>query len=99
MALALPTIPVGDLVGSVVNSVSNVNLGDIAGQLALGAIVSTATAGLKSPDGQNALDPLHFFHKDGSQTVVGQTISIASFNALSPDAQKQVLAAGFHIVN
>ena len=33
-----------------------------------------------------------------SQTVTGPTISTAAFTSLGPDAQKQILAAGYHIV-
>lgn len=101
MAALSLALPAGDVLGSVLNSVNNINLGDIASQVAMGAIVTAAAAGFKSQEGQNALDPLHIFHKDGSQTVInpsGKTISAAAFAALDAAGKSAVTAAGYQIV-
>jgi hypothetical protein len=86
-------------IGDILSSVNNISFGDIASQLAMGAIATTLVAGAGTSSGQSALDPLHIFHKDGSQTVVSsKTISAAALNALSPAAQTALIQQGYNIV-
>lgn len=72
---------------------------DVLQQVLLGAGASVVLAGLKSQAGLDAVDPLHIIHKDGTSTVVGKSITGASFSALAPAAQASVLAAGYVITN
>ena len=79
--------------GSIVPSTN-----ELANQIALGAATSVVLAGLKSSAGQDAVDPLHIFHKDGGSTIVGKTIAASAFNALDAAGKAQVLASGVSIV-
>jgi hypothetical protein len=84
------------IVGDLTNLIPSSN--DLVQNVILGAGTSVVLAGLKSNSGQDALDPLHLFHKDGSSTVVGgKTISTAAFNALDAGGKAQVLAANYII--
>ena len=75
---------------------------DLASNIALGAASTVVLSGLKSAAGQDAIDPLHLFHKDASgasiSTTVGKSISAAAYAAL-PQADKDAIrAAGYNIV-
>lgn len=85
---------------SIVSGISNINLGDIAANLAMGAIATTAVAGAQTSAGQSALDPLHIFHKDGSQTIAGPkpTVSAAAFAAMPAATQQLLISQGVAIV-
>lgn len=88
-----------DTIGSILGQLQSINLGDIASQMAIGAIATAGLAGVTSQAGQNALDPLHLVHKDGSQTAVGgKTISAAVFNGMDATGRAQILAAGYSII-
>lgn len=95
MAVALTGI-LGDLTSAIPSS------SDILQQVIIGAGASVVLSGLKTQGGLDAVDPLHILPNhnggSGSSVVVGKTISSASFNALSPAAQAQVMAAGYSIV-
>lgn len=70
---------------------------DILNQVLAGAAGTVVLSGLKSNAGQDAVDPLHLFHKDGSSTVIGPTIPASVFSAL-PAAQQQALMAQKYVV-
>ena len=75
---------------------------DLASNIALGAASTVVLSGLKSAAGQDALDPLHIFHKDASgasmQTTVGKSISASAYAALPQADKDAVRAAGYNIV-
>lgn len=85
--------------GSVLGNLSSVlpTQNDIANQVVTGAVASVVLSGLKSQSGQDAVDPLHLFHANGTSTVIGKSITAAAFNALSPASQANILAAGYVI--
>ena len=94
MALAL-----GGIFGDVANLASSVSLQDIVQQAAIGTAVTVAVAGAKSQDGQDALDPLHWFHHKpaagapaATGVVQGNVITRSKYNALTAD-QKAVFDA------
>lgn len=100
MVVALPALGT-DALSGILGSLNNISFGDIASQLAIGALATTAVAGAQTSTGQNALDPLHIFHKDGSQTVInpsGKTISAAALKALDPATQSQIIQQGYQVV-
>jgi hypothetical protein len=80
----------------------------LAENIALGAATSVVLAGVKSQGGQDALDPLHLFHKDAPpatptqlnnpNVVIGPTITASAFASLPPATQAQLAASGVHIV-
>lgn len=74
----------------------------ILSNIALGAATSVVVAGFKSSQGQDALDPLHLFHKDAPannpNAVVGATITSSAFAALPATTQTTLIASGVHIV-
>ena len=85
---------------SVLGNLGNIipSSNELVNNIALGAATSVVLSGLKSQGGQDAIDPLHIFHKDGSSTVIGgKTMSGAAFAALDPATKAQVLAAGYMI--
>jgi hypothetical protein len=61
-------------------------------------------SGAKSTEGQDALDPLHFFHHapSGTSGVVqgpaANVITMSKFMALTPDQQKMFQAMNYTIV-
>ena len=84
---------------TIISGLGNINLGDIAANVAMGTVASAAVAGLASPDVQAKLDPLHLIHKDGSQTITGgKTMPASVFSALDAASKASVLSAGYTIV-
>lgn len=75
---------------------------DLASNIALGAASTVVLSGLKSVAGQDALDPLHLFHKDASgasvATTVGPTITSAAFSSLTQTDKDALIKQGYHIV-
>ena len=79
---------------------------ELVQQLAVGTGLSVLMAGAKSSAGQDALDPLHLFHKDPApiaptnnpNMVVGASITQSAFQAMTPALQAQLIAGGVHIV-
>lgn len=96
MAFDLGSLGLGNILSALPSS------NEVANQLVTGAVVSTILAGAKSPDGQNALDPLHIFHQQtpaGSTMVVGKTMPISAFNQLDAAGKQAVMTAGYSLVN
>lgn len=99
MAIALTGI-VGDLTNLIPSSQ------DLIQQVVLGAGASVVLAGVKTSAGQDALDPLHLFHKDpppvaptnNPNGIVGPSITASAFAAMPAASQTALLAAGVHIV-
>lgn len=85
---------------SVLGGVGNIlpSQNELVNNIVLGAVTSVVLSGLKSQSGQDALDPLHLFHKDGTSTIVGKTISAAAFASLPPASQAMLMAQGYSIV-
>lgn len=79
---------------------------DLIQQMIIGAGASVVLAGVKTGAGQDALDPLHLFHKDPAPVaptnnpnmVVGASITASAFAAMPAASQTALLAAGVHIV-
>ena len=87
--------------GDISNLAGSVSLQDIIQQAAIGGAVTVGLAGLKSQDGQNALDPMHWFHHPASNTtglVTGNVIAMSKFMALTPDQQKMFQALNYTII-
>lgn len=95
MAFDLSALNLGNLTSAIPST------NEIANQLLTGAAVSVVLAGAKSAAGQDALDPLHIFHKQdpsGSTMVVGKTMPISAFNQLDAAGKQAVMAAGYSLV-
>ena len=95
----------GGVFGDVANLAGSISLQDIIAQAAIGTAVTVGVAGLKSADGQNALDPLNLFHHkpaSGGAPVVGvvqgQVMTMSKFLALTPDQQKMIQTMGYTII-
>lgn len=96
------------LLGNIQSMASNVSLQDIIGNVAAGTIGTIALAGVKSQEGQDAIDFLHIFHKPATDThpavtaVVsgsnGNVMTMSQFLALSSDGQKTVEALKYTII-
>lgn len=94
--------------GSVSNLASSVSLQDVIASIAAGTVGTVALAGVKSQEGQDAIDPLHLFHKPATEnapavTAVvagtnGNIMTMSQFMALSPDGQKTVEALKYTII-
>lgn len=84
------------IVGDVAKNLPSNN--DIMNQVVTGAAASVVLAGLKSNAGQDAVDPLHLFHKDGSSTIVGKTLPASALATMGPDQIKALAAAGYSFV-
>jgi hypothetical protein len=97
MAVALTGI-VGDLSNLIPSS------SDILQQVIIGAGATTLLAGMKTGAGQDALDPLHLFHKDppaaanNPNVVIGPTITASAFSALPAASQQMMMSNGAHVV-
>jgi hypothetical protein len=95
MAVALTGI-VGDLTNLLPSS------NDLLQSLIAGAAGTVVLSGLKSGSGQDAIDPLHWFHHPASNTtgVVqgGQVMTMSKFMSLTPDQQKMIEAIGYTIL-
>lgn len=76
--------------------------GDLLNSIIAGAAGTVVLSGLKSQEGQNALDPLHLFHAKDSGTqgaVQGGPVMVASqFSKLDPGTQQALLAAHYTII-
>lgn len=85
--------------GSVLGTLGSVlpTNNEIANQLVTATAGTVILAGLKSGAGQDAVDPLHLFHQNGTSTVIGKSITAAAFGALDAASKAQVLAAGYVI--
>lgn len=96
-----------DISGTLTNLVGALPTGQqVLQNVLLGAGTTVILSGLKSADGQNALDPLHLIFKPApapaaapSTAVVAPvpTATQAAFNAMTPAAQVQFLQLGGHI--
>jgi hypothetical protein len=87
--------------GDIGNLAGSVSLQDIIQQAAIGAAVTVGVSGLKSADGQNALDPMHWFHNKSSNTtgvVQGNVMAMSAYMALSPAAQEVIRAEHYTII-
>ena len=97
MAVALTGI-LSDLSSAIPSS------SDILQQVIIGAGATTLLAGMKTSQGQDALDPLHLFHKDqvspsnNPNNIIGATITASAFSALPPASQQMMLSNGAHVV-
>ena len=74
-------------------------------QLIAGAAGTVVISGLQSASGQDAIDPLHIYHKPATQSspaaqgvVQGKVMTMSQFLALSDDNKKMVQAMGFTII-
>lgn len=96
------------LLGNIQSIASGTTLQDIIGSVAAGTVGTVALAGVTSQQGQDAIDPLHLFHKPATATspavtaVVsgtnGNVITMSQFNALSDDGKKTVEALKYTII-
>jgi hypothetical protein len=91
--------------GDVSSLASSVSLQDIISQAAIGTAVTVAVAGAKSADGQDALDPLQWFHHKPASgaapvtgVVQGQVMTMSKFLALTPDQQKMIQTMGYTVI-
>jgi hypothetical protein len=100
MALNLSGVfgDIGNLAGSVSGQ-------DVLNSILAGAAGTVVISGLKSGEGQDAIDPLHIFHKPATPTspaasgvVQGQVMTMTKFLTLTPDQQKMIQAMGYTIV-
>lgn len=81
---------------------------DLVTSLITGAIGTVVLSGAQTATGQNALDPLHIFHKPADTsagtpavngTVKGGNVMLMSaYLALSPENQKMVQAMNYTII-
>ncbi len=85
---------------------------DLISQLIAGAAGTVVISGLQSAQGQDAVDPMHLFHKPAQpatptapaqpaqQGVIqgGQVMLMSKFIALTPDQQKMIQALGYTII-
>ncbi len=79
---------------------------DLLSQLIAGAAGTVVISGLQSAQGQDAVDPMHIFHKPATagapatQGVVqgGQVMLMSKFITLTPDQQKMIQALGYTII-
>jgi len=90
------------IVGDLTNLIPSSN--DLLQSLIAGAAGTVVLSGLKSQEGQNALDPLHLFHHTPASgapatgVVQGQVMTMSKFLTLNPDQQKMLQAMGFTII-
>jgi hypothetical protein len=87
--------------GDISNLAGSISLQDIIAQAGLGAAVTVGLSGLKTSEGQNALDPMHWFHHPESNTtgvVSGNVIPMSRFMALTPDQQKMFQALNYTVI-
>lgn len=92
-------------VGNLASGVTGQNLIE---QLLAGAAGTVVLSGLKTPEGQNAVDPLHIFiHQPTAGANTGQVTGVvqgsnvmtfSQYNALSPDGQATVRALKYTII-
>lgn len=92
-------------VGNLASGVTGQNLIE---SLLAGAAGTVVLSGLKTPDGQNAVDPLHIFvhqptpgaNAGAVQGVVqgSNVMTMSQFLALSPDNQKMIQALKYTII-
>lgn len=78
---------------------------DLVQQLIAGAAGTVVLSGLKSSEGQDAIDPLHLWHKPATKdtpatqgVVQGQVMTMTKFMSLSADQQKVIQAMNFTII-
>ncbi len=85
---------------------------DLLSQLIAGAAGTVVISGLQSAQGQDAIDPMHIFHKPAvaatptapaqpaQQGIVqgGQVMLMSKFITLTPDQQKMIQALGYTII-
>lgn len=106
MALNLTGVfsDIGNLAGSVSGQ-------DVLNSILAGAAGTVVISGLQSPSGQDAVDPLHIFHRPATAAtnsapaqpastgvVQGQVMTMTKFMSLSPDQQKMIQAMNFTII-
>ncbi len=102
-------IPLTGIVGDLSNLVPSGS--DLLQQIILGAGASVVLSGLKTAGGQEAIDPLHFFHKPAveatpttpatpatSSVVVGKTVMGSVFATLTPAIQDRMMSQGYTVV-
>src|SRR5690349_18499362 len=92
-------------VGNLASGVTGQNLIE---SLLAGAAGTVVLSGLKTPDGQNAVDPLHIFtHQPTPGSNSGQVtgvvqgsniMTMSAFLALSPENQKVIQALKYTII-
>jgi hypothetical protein len=89
-----------DIAGSLTNLLPSTN--SLITDLIAGAAGTVVISGLKSGSGQDALDPMHWFHHPESNTtgvVQGSNvITMSKFLALTPDQQKMFQALNYTII-
>jgi hypothetical protein len=89
-----------DILGSVGALLPSTN--QLLQSLVAGAVGTVVVSGLKSGSGQDALDPMHWFHHPESNTtgvVQGSNvITMSKFMALTPDQQKMFQALNYTII-
>lgn len=97
------------LFGDLANLVPTQN--DILQSVAAGAAGTVVLAGLKSSEGQSAIDPLNLFHHPAvaatstapatpavSGLVTGPVMTMSQYNALSADGKATVTAMKYTII-
>jgi hypothetical protein len=98
--------------GDIGNLASSVSAQDILTSILAGTAGTVVISGLKSPDGLNAVDPLHLIHKPAqpatdtkpatpatTAVVSGPGVMLMSkFMALTPDQQKLIEAMNYSIL-
>lgn len=112
MTIAIPNLT--GLLGDVQGVASGISMQDVLTQVVAGTVGTVALAGVTSSQGQDAIDPLHLFHKDAVPATAnaaavpavsgvisgttGNVMTMSTFQALSPDAQKTVVALKYTII-
>ncbi len=84
---------------------------DLLSQLIAGAAGTVVISGLQSTQGQDAIDPMHIWHKPATPAtanapaapaaqgvVQGQVMTMSKFITLTPDQQKMIQALNYTII-
>ena len=99
------------VLGDAGNLLGSISGQDIASNLILGAGTTLILSGMKTGAGQDALDPLHWFHHNPAPSTTaapaapvsgvvqgGNVMTMSRFMALSTDQQKMIEAMNFTIL-
>lgn len=91
--------------GDIGNLAGSVSGQDVLQSILAGAAGTVVISGLQSSGGQDAIDPLHIFHKPATPTtpavtgvVQGKVMTMTQYLALSADNQKMIQAMGYTIL-
>ena len=92
--------------GSIGNLASSVSAQDVLTGILTTTAGTVVLSGLQSPGGQDAVDPLHLFHKPATASSPAATgvvsgpgvMPMSKFLALTPDQQKVIEALNYTII-